>query len=242
MAAKKKAIPRRELLSAVEATRDHHEGRLTSKTTDVQPITVPRIDAKRRPRDARGAQDVVTCSAFKIDVNPRTLERWEQGHSKPNEQAAALTGWWGNTPTRSRGRSRWRPQAERDRRSRAYRKRAVENCDGRARMGMTKRGCRAQAIERVGGLRIALRDWLIWSALLEPSLRRSGSCCCAHALSYQPYVVLRRLWPTSILSLATAGNEHAGTRKILSLAIVSNMALYSLLGVVAWSVRRRFGR
>jgi len=23
-------------------------------------------------------------------VNPRTLERWEQGRSKPNEQAAAL--------------------------------------------------------------------------------------------------------------------------------------------------------
>ena len=27
--------------------------------------------------------------AFKIGVNPRTLERWEQGRSKPNEQAAA---------------------------------------------------------------------------------------------------------------------------------------------------------
>src|SRR6266508_4665496 len=28
--------------------------------------------------------------AFKIGVNPRTLERWEQGRSKPNEQASAL--------------------------------------------------------------------------------------------------------------------------------------------------------
>jgi len=28
--------------------------------------------------------------AFKLGVNPRTLERWEQGRSKPNEQAAAL--------------------------------------------------------------------------------------------------------------------------------------------------------
>ena len=28
--------------------------------------------------------------AFKIGVNPRTPERWEQGRSKPNEQAAAL--------------------------------------------------------------------------------------------------------------------------------------------------------
>jgi putative transcriptional regulator len=28
--------------------------------------------------------------AFKLGMNPRTLERWEQGRSKPNEQAAAL--------------------------------------------------------------------------------------------------------------------------------------------------------
>ncbi len=27
-------------------------------------------------------------SAFRIGVNPRTLERWEQGRSKPKEQAA----------------------------------------------------------------------------------------------------------------------------------------------------------
>ena len=28
--------------------------------------------------------------AFTIGVNARTLERWEQGRSKPNEQASAL--------------------------------------------------------------------------------------------------------------------------------------------------------
>jgi putative transcriptional regulator len=28
--------------------------------------------------------------AFRLGVNPRTLERWEQGRSKPNDQAAAL--------------------------------------------------------------------------------------------------------------------------------------------------------
>jgi DNA-binding transcriptional regulator YiaG len=28
--------------------------------------------------------------AFKLGVNPRTLECWAQGRSKPNEQAAAL--------------------------------------------------------------------------------------------------------------------------------------------------------
>jgi len=28
--------------------------------------------------------------AFRLGVNPRTLERWEQWRSKPNDQAAAL--------------------------------------------------------------------------------------------------------------------------------------------------------
>jgi DNA-binding transcriptional regulator YiaG len=28
--------------------------------------------------------------AFKLGANPRTLERWEQGRSQANEQAAAL--------------------------------------------------------------------------------------------------------------------------------------------------------
>jgi putative transcriptional regulator len=28
--------------------------------------------------------------ASRLGVNPRTLERWEQGRSKPNDQAAAL--------------------------------------------------------------------------------------------------------------------------------------------------------
>ena len=28
--------------------------------------------------------------AHRLGVNPRTLERWEQGRSKPNDQAAAL--------------------------------------------------------------------------------------------------------------------------------------------------------
>ena len=36
-----------------------------------------------------GRKRVLFDFAFKLGVNPRTLERWEQGR-KPNEQAAAL--------------------------------------------------------------------------------------------------------------------------------------------------------
>lgn len=96
MAVKRRRAPRkkrslfRELMSGVRAMRDHREKRITLKTKVVHPITVPPIDAEtvRETREALNMSRQVF--AFKIGVNPRTLERWEQGRSKPNEQAAAL--------------------------------------------------------------------------------------------------------------------------------------------------------
>jgi putative transcriptional regulator len=92
--AKKKAVKRRsvfrELMSGVEAMRKHRERRVTLRTHDVEPIKVPPVD----PNFVRETRQSLRMSrqvfAFKIGVNPRTLERWEQGRSKPNEQAAAL--------------------------------------------------------------------------------------------------------------------------------------------------------
>ena len=88
--AKRKRSLFREMMSGVEAMRAHREGRVTLKTTQVQPIAVPPIgaDVVRETREALNMSRQVF--AFKIGVNPRTLERWEQGRSKPNEQAAAL--------------------------------------------------------------------------------------------------------------------------------------------------------
>jgi putative transcriptional regulator len=80
----------RELMSGVEAMREHREGRLTLKTHRVEPITVPSVD----PDFVRETREALHMSrqvfAFRIGVNPRTLERWEQGRSRPNEQASAL--------------------------------------------------------------------------------------------------------------------------------------------------------
>jgi putative transcriptional regulator len=80
----------RELMSGVQAMRDHRERRLTLRTHQVEPITVPGVD----PDFVRETREALHMSrqvfAFKIGVNPRTLERWEQGRSKPNEQASAL--------------------------------------------------------------------------------------------------------------------------------------------------------
>ncbi len=47
-----------------------------------------------KPKVVRETREALRMSrqvfAFKLGVNPRTLERWEQGRSKPNDQAAAL--------------------------------------------------------------------------------------------------------------------------------------------------------
>ncbi len=79
-----------ELMSGVADMRAHREGRITLQTREVRPIVVPPIgpDVVRQTREALKMSRHVF--AFKLGVNPRTLERWEQGRSKPNEQAAAL--------------------------------------------------------------------------------------------------------------------------------------------------------
>lgn len=79
-----------ELMSGVRAMREHREGRVTLRTHEVEPIAVPAVD----PEFVRETREALHMSrqvfAFKIGVNPRTLERWEQGRSRPNEQASAL--------------------------------------------------------------------------------------------------------------------------------------------------------
>ena len=79
-----------ELMGGVEAMRVHREGRVTLKTHHVEPLLLPMVD----PTFVRDTRELLQMSrqvfAFKIGVNARTLERWEQGRSKPNEQASAL--------------------------------------------------------------------------------------------------------------------------------------------------------
>ena len=97
MVAGKRAVPRgrkrrlfSELMSGVEAMRDHREGRITLRTHSVEPLVLPPVDPDfvRQTREAMRMSRQVF--AFRLGVNPRTLERWEQGRSRPNEQAAAL--------------------------------------------------------------------------------------------------------------------------------------------------------
>jgi putative transcriptional regulator len=79
-----------ELMSGVQAMREHREGRVTLRTHDVEPIAIPLVDPDFVRETREGLHMSRQVFAFKIGVNPRTLERWEQGRSKPNEQAAVL--------------------------------------------------------------------------------------------------------------------------------------------------------
>ena len=79
-----------ELLSGVSAMRRHRQGKLTLRTHSVKAKPLPRIsprfirETRMRLNMSRGVFSVL------LRVNPRTLERWEQGRSRPNDQAIAL--------------------------------------------------------------------------------------------------------------------------------------------------------
>jgi len=79
-----------ELMSGVTAMREHREGRLTLRMHRVEPIRLPPVKPELIRQTREGLHMSRQVFAFKLGVNPRTLERWEQGRSKPNEQAAAL--------------------------------------------------------------------------------------------------------------------------------------------------------
>ncbi len=79
-----------ELMEGVAAMKSHREGKLTLRNFKVEPAPLPKVDAKL----IRGTRQRLGCSravfARRLRINPRTLEKWEQGRAKPNPQAAAL--------------------------------------------------------------------------------------------------------------------------------------------------------
>jgi len=79
-----------ELMEGVAAMKHHREGKLTLRNFKVEPAPLPKVDA----RLIRGTRRKLGCSravfARQMRINLRTLEKWEQGRTKPNPQAAAL--------------------------------------------------------------------------------------------------------------------------------------------------------
>ncbi len=79
-----------ELVEGVAAMGAHREGRITLRSHRVTPLSLPRVDQRFIRRTRKYFRMSRQVFAFRLGVNPRTLERWEQGLSKPNDQAAAL--------------------------------------------------------------------------------------------------------------------------------------------------------
>jgi putative transcriptional regulator len=79
-----------ELMEGVAAMKGHREGKLTLRNYKIEPTPLPKVDSKL----IRDTRKKLRCSravfARKLRINERTLEKWEQGRSKPNPQAAAL--------------------------------------------------------------------------------------------------------------------------------------------------------
>ena len=79
-----------ELMEGIQAMRSHRKGKVTLRTQKFEASPLPRVDAKliRETRHRlRVSQGVF---ARMLRVNQRTLANWEQGRSRPNDQAATL--------------------------------------------------------------------------------------------------------------------------------------------------------
>ncbi len=79
-----------EMIEGITAMKSYRKGKLTLRNYKVPLAPLPNVNS-RLIKDTR---QKLHCSravfARKLHINERTLERWEQGRSKPNPQAAAL--------------------------------------------------------------------------------------------------------------------------------------------------------
>lgn len=79
-----------ELMEGVEAQSNHRRSKATLRTHKPEPLRLPRVDGKliHDTRERLCMSQGVFAKLLR--VNPRTLANWEQGRSKPNDQAATL--------------------------------------------------------------------------------------------------------------------------------------------------------
>ena len=79
-----------ELSEGMEALSEARQGKRTLRTVEIEAAPVVEVT----PSDIRAMRERLNLSrpvlAGMLRTNPRTLENWEQGRAKPNEQAALL--------------------------------------------------------------------------------------------------------------------------------------------------------
>jgi putative transcriptional regulator len=79
-----------EISSGIADMQAHRQRKVTLRTTKLVAPPVPhlRTGEIRKVRENLGVSQSVF--AYMLRVNPRTLQRWEQGQNKPNDQAVVL--------------------------------------------------------------------------------------------------------------------------------------------------------
>lgn len=79
-----------ELAAGLHDMKAHRERKITLKTARVTAPPMPRLREGeiRAVRERLGVSQ--TVFAYMLRVNPRTLQRWEQGQNTPNDQAVVL--------------------------------------------------------------------------------------------------------------------------------------------------------
>ena len=79
-----------ELVEAFDELKQWKEGKITLKTYKVEQNARPEVT----PEIIRDTRERLNLSrpvfAHELHVSPRTLEKWEQGLTRPNDQAATL--------------------------------------------------------------------------------------------------------------------------------------------------------
>ena len=79
-----------ELMEGVAAMKGRREGKITLRTFKVEPKPLPRVDSRLIRETRKKLHCARAVFARTLRINERTLEKWEQGRGRPNDQAAAL--------------------------------------------------------------------------------------------------------------------------------------------------------
>ena len=79
-----------EIMSGIDSMKQHREGKITLKNYKLAAIELPEIapDFIRKTREKLNMSQGLFARL--LHVNQRTLANWEQGRSRPNDQAIAL--------------------------------------------------------------------------------------------------------------------------------------------------------
>lgn len=79
-----------ELKRGIKEIKAHNEGKITLRTYRFEKTPLPKVEASLI-RDTREKLHLSRAVfAARLRVHLRTLEKWEQGKTVPNEQAVAL--------------------------------------------------------------------------------------------------------------------------------------------------------